>query len=219
MKLARVKQTSEMLLQKSLNVQTVSNSFIKLIEYPLNHGKRLGMIRLYRDALMHKSVITQIEEQLNDWQSNHTILAIWFEMSEGVRLLDTINILEESSVQNRLLRKIKAYSKPSILWYDQGTSLSNTLIGQVNYCLVMRNAGYPLIAYKRIHESTNLGFMENNQLDDFNLIDKEVQTCVLPVVEGRRRVLERLSSQPWQKQVCLNFRSKMMEIFIQANIS
>lgn len=219
MKLASVKKTSEGLLQGRLNTQTVSNPFIQIVEHPLNHGKRLGMIRLCRDALMQKSVITQIEEQLNGWQSNHKILAIWYEVIEESNFLDISDMLENEAAQNRLLKKIKGYSKPSVLWCGQGFAQSSTLFSQVNFCLVNRDAGYPLIRYKPIHEWSNSGFMLNHKLDYFNVIRKEAHTSVLSVIDGRSRLLERLSSQPWQKRTCLNLSSKMTEIFIQANIS
>ena len=223
MKLANVKKTSEVLLQKGLNAQTLSSYFTQIVEHPLNHGKRLGMIRLSRDALLQTSVIIQIEEQLNNWQFNHKILAIWFEVSEQFKLLDSYTGSENETIQNRLLKKIKNYSKPSVLWCGQGAILSNALFSNVSYCLVERNAGYPLIGYKPMYEWTKSSFMLNHKLDyklDYsNVISKGSHTCVFPILDGRRGLLERLSSQPWQKQVCLNPNAKMKEIFLQTNIS
>ncbi|KZM44328.1 hypothetical protein OA92_06560 [Marinomonas sp. SBI22] len=219
MKLANVKKTSEVLLQKGLNAQTLSSYFTQIVEHPLNHGKRLGMIRLSRDALLQTSVIIQIEEQLNNWQFNYKILAIWFEVSEQSKLLDDYIGSENETIQNRLLKKIKNYSKPSVLWCGQGAILSNSLFSKVSYCLVERDAGYPLIGYKPMYERAKSSFMLNHKLDYSNAICKGSHTCVLPVLDGRRGLLERLSSQPWQKRVCLNPSAKMKEIFLQANIS
>lgn len=219
MKFASVKETSEVLAQKGLNAKTLSSYFAQIVEHPLNHGKRLGIIRLSHDVFMQKSAMIQIEEQLNDWQSNCKILAIWFEVNEQPRSLSHYGWLENEAIRNHLLEKIKYFSKPSILWCDQGLTASKILFNQVSYCLVKTDARYPFIGYKPKHGWAESSFLLNHHLGCSNMLRRDTHTYVLPIIDSRSRLLERLSSQPWQKQVCLNLSAKMKEIFLQAKVN
>ncbi len=194
-------------------LKAIKAASVFMFEHPLNHGKRLGIIRLNNKSLEAQAIIEQVQQQLIVWQKDERVIGLWFEsdneehhFNSRTDLLANKNIEVDSGVcekRSELVRQIKTYPKVSMLWSDQIYSLPLSLLfDAVNFSLVHASSGYQLMDKQAFNQACvaklKLCHINPNQehREWLTLVD------VYPIVCQRSRLLELLSSHPWHKKAC-----------------
>jgi len=197
-----------------------------MFEHPLNHGKRLGIIRLNNKSLETHAIIELVSQQLTAWQKKDRVIGIWFESDneKGHLYSETDLWPHQMEMENNeagkslssLVKQIKTYPKACMLWCDQILSLSLSLLfDAVNFSLVGAHSGYQLLDNKPIQG----GFKAKLKLCHLNHDQKNCERLsfieVYPIVCQRSRLLELLSSHPWHNKACREPGQSFGELFDQ----
>gem|GEM_PF-6560421 len=211
MKLANVIKDS--LDETPFCLKAIKSASVFMFEHPLNHGKRLGIIRLNNKSLETQTVIELLQHQLIAWQKDENVIGLWFEsdnekyhLNSEADLWVNTNIEVDRGVGQKLsalMRQIKTYPKVCMLWCDQTYSPSLSLLfDAVNFSLVHAHSGYPLLDSKPIQGVS----IAKLKLFDINSGQENRERLTLidvyPIVCQRSRLLELLSSHPWHKKAC-----------------
>lgn len=192
------------------------------LEHPLNHGKRLGVIRLYENALLNENVIAHLLEQLTAWKSDDKLIAIWFEADNLKQNSGLFSLYSEESkgrpqleeAQNTLLKFIKNYPKASMIWRDYALFSSLTMLfKQVDFHLVRFHADCQFIDHKSSVTQPETDFELRHKLTTRCSFEGSTLVGVYPVVCDRSRLLELLSSYPWQQSSCKEIGIHLNDLF------
>lgn len=196
-------------------LMAIKSDSVLMLEHPLNHSKRLGVIRLKNTSLEVAETIEQVQEQLIIWQSDENVIGIWFEndkapltlanTSHGNEQLDEAHQLKLSD----LMRQINLYPKVCMFWCDQvypGTM--SLLFDVVNFLLVHDSSGYQSV------DNQTLNSASTGQLKAIPFAREQGGFSQLfPIVCYRNRLLELLSSHPWHSQSCRVSKQHFSRLF------
>lgn len=187
-------------------------------EHPLNHGKRLGIIRFKRGALSTNRSINALQNRLRQWQDDDKILAVWFEdesppftkqnlWSQPLKINDT-TFLNLPSV---LIKQIKLYPKSTLCWC--GYSISPALRGVLALSRIHLLTKGRIDKKKRthpfeIHKTAKVKWVESKMAGNSSKGILEIN----PTIYSRIHLLELVSSHPWHHSECLESELKLLRI-------
>ena len=198
-------------------------------EYPLNHGKRLGVIRLNPLSLKQLESINRIRQQLIAWKNDSRLLAVWFECEQSraklsldfvKRLDNSLNNSSDKALDNpldkqaqihlslkRLFDYIQHDSKFTIYWKEQaGLSQISNQIEDAHFRLCVTN-----------QPQSNKPFTKDSV--QTSSLGKLLQTDMIEVACQKHTLLERLSSYPWHCLSSKNFEISLRAFLIELPIS
>lgn len=183
-----------------------------LLEHPLNHSKRLGLIRLSERVFGNVEAIVRVCRQLNAWKSNDNIIAIWIEkdaIDHQACLLRKID-LESLEASHSLFKQIKYFSKPTIVWRDPlCTPIFNKLLDQGRFQL---NNFSDLKSQS--DSNASVFHSERPQYNKPLLLNSHEESDPLSCHFSKRsQILELLASTAWNDSACKDIEKCLIQLF------
>lgn len=218
MKLANVIKDS--LDKTSPCLNAIKSASVFMFEHPLNHSKRLGVIRLNNKSLETREIIEQVQQQLIAWQNDERVIGVWFENDKLHLNLATASWANVSLDDlnkiglNELMRQIKGYPKVSMVWCDQAYSPAMSLLfDAVNFSLVHEESGYQLFDNQAFGDASRAQLKLCPISHDKEHRARPTFIHVYPMVCHRHRLLELLSSHPWHRNACRVLELRFSRLF------
>ncbi|EAQ67372.1 GTP-binding protein EngA [Marinomonas sp. MED121] len=185
-------------------------------EYPLNHGKRLGVIRLNPFSLTRLTAINSLRQQLIAWKKETRLLAIWFEYdqtsSRGLFAFDFVN--DALGKQNqmklslkRLIDCIQDDSKLTLFWQEKGANKQVVSLIE-NAHLRLGTSTKPPLNKRFVSNPFQPSLLRKTCLSQAYLPEEYQVTC------KRHLFLERLSNYPWNDESCKNLELNLKKLIM-----
>ena len=185
-----------------------------MFEHPLNHGKRLGIIRLAPHHLSSYNALNDIKQQLRSWQKEERVIGVWFEplQSQFTCFDDMVSQTpgyNESFALCAVKACIKAYSKVTMFWQANEPLASIANMAQFHLQA-------PALSYEEVivpvHKSRSKSVIKLRYFSVYQGTQTKASPTKYQISCQRSRILEHLSSHPWHQGSCRDAKSTFKQL-------